>query len=303
MFGPTREAAVRLREDTDHGATHLAREALDALARHAAEAPASTPAELRSSLREAAHALADARPSMVPVTTRVGALLHVLGVHARDRVEEDAEDVEALRDACAFHAEATRAAASQAHDATVQAAVGLLEDANHVTTLSRSGTVLAALKDARVPTTVLASHPGHGGQRMAELLVEAGVDATLTPASHGPRAALEADLVLVGADAVLADGTVRNSAGTHGLLLAAADAGTPGLVVADTWKIAPADHEADPEPVDGDPPPGVGWRATRFEEVPPRVVGALVNEHGTHPAGQAGRWLREAAWAALAEPS
>lgn len=292
MFPPTRDAVRALRRDREHGAAHLATTALDALAHHIAHAPADTAEELLGSVADAARALARARPSMVPLATSTGTVLHhVRGV--------DAATVAELREAGAFHVEATRAAVDQARASTVEHVVDLLRDADRAATLSRSGTVLRAIATAGVPTTVLVSDPGGEGRATAANLQAAGVDVTLTPDSHAPHTARGADVVLAGADAVLADGRVRNKTGTHALLLAAADAGVPGIVAADTWKVAPATHEADLEPVEGTPPDGVAWSARRFELVPERVVGAVVTEHGAHPPSQAARWLREDAWAAL----
>ncbi|MUV61249.1 hypothetical protein GJ634_11200 [Halobacterium sp. CBA1126] len=149
-------------------------------------------------------------------------------------------------------------------------------------TLSRSGTVSAALRDANPGHVVVAeSRPGGEGVGVAESLAD-GFDVTLTTDANVPAAVEAADAVLVGADAVFPDGRVVNKVGTRAAALAARDADAPVLVVCAADKVAP-----EPLPVedgdssalyDGDAPLDV--RNPVFEAVPARLVDAVVTERG-----------------------
>lgn len=161
---------------------------------------------------------------------------------------------------------------------------------------SRSRAVLAVLREAaaqgrRPSAWVTAGWPLGEGRDMAADLREAGVAATLVPDAALALAAARADLALVGADAVLPDGSVVNKVGTHLLALATRAAGVPLYVAAETLKFWPEGAGAGDQPPgeDADPselelPPGVdGWNPL-FEQVPAHLVSALVTEDGVRPS-------------------
>ncbi|MEF8826299.1 MAG: initiation factor 2B, partial [Halapricum sp.] len=151
-------------------------------------------------------------------------------------------------------------------------------------TLSRSGTVLAALQRAD-PEAVLVSEsrPGGEGIGVAETLA-ADHDVTLTSdaALASQLAEWEAEAVLVGADTVLPEGKVVNKVGTRGLALAAAQETVPVYVAAATDKIAAdAEVEIEPAPVslyEGDAPLSVA--NPLFDVTPPELIAGFCTEAG-----------------------
>lgn len=273
MFDPTASAVRALRSDRRHGAAEIASAALEALARHAAEAPADDADALAGSLAEAARELAGARPTMAPLATQLAAAHQ--GVRASRDVAPDLED---LRDHAAEAARAVRDTARADAHAAAQHAADLAAGAT-VLTVSRSSTVRPAL-EAADRVVVAASRPGGEGREVAEELAGAR-DVVLVPDAAVPAAVdeLDVDRVLVGADAVLEDGTVVNKTGTRSACLAARDAGVPAHAVASTWKITPWSH-VDGEDAAFQPPPGVRAFAPAFEATPPRLVDGLVTEDG-----------------------
>jgi translation initiation factor 2B subunit (eIF-2B alpha/beta/delta family) len=153
-----------------------------------------------------------------------------------------------------------------------------------VATLSRSGTVLAALRAVDAPVLVGESRPAREGVGVAEAL--AG-DRSVTLATDAALPWLvadrDADCVLVGADAVLADGSVVNKAGTRALALAAAREGVPTYAVAAAAKVRPdaamCGEEGAPEAVyDGDA--AVAVANPTFDRTPADLVTAVVTEDG-----------------------
>lgn len=108
-------------------------------------------------------------------------------------------------------------------------------------TLSRSDAVrrvLLGLPDPRRPAVavVLRSLPGGEGAEMARDLRRFGMRARVVADDRARDAVADADLVLLGADAVMADGSLVHKVGTRSLLAAARDLGVPVAVVTGTSK-------------------------------------------------------------------
>ncbi|WP_262179595.1 NUDIX domain-containing protein [Haloarcula laminariae] len=223
-----------------------------------------------SALADLARRLRGSRPSMAVLENRVNRVMTA----AID--ERTAEAVE----------RAGRGAIAQAVDADSEAA-RLAVDAvgERVATLSRSGTVAAALRAADPEAVLVAeSRPGGEGVGVAESLADAAA-VTLTTDAAFPFELDEwdADTLVVGADRVLPDGRVVNKAGTRGAALAAAEAGVDCLVVAASDKVA-ADGEYDLEPRDPDElydgDADVTVANPTFDVTPADAVASVVTEQG-----------------------
>jgi translation initiation factor 2B subunit (eIF-2B alpha/beta/delta family) len=109
----------------------------------------------------------------------------------------------------------------------------------------------------------------------------AGRDETGSPGGDGSRRPVAA--VLVGADAVLADGSVVNKAGTLAVALAADRAGVPVYAVAATAKVRPDERAVveydDPASVYDGPAP-VRVVAPTFDRTPADLFAGVVTESG-----------------------
>jgi len=209
-----------LREEKRHGASWMARRALEALV----EAVESGEDPL-----EAGRALASARISLGAVA---GAIGRVLVTGSPEQVIAEAKALIGSRD---------RAAKA--------IAVMLAPDlAGTVMTHSASGTVREALTHtppARVICTI--SEPGSEGRRLAAQLKASGLKVELIADAESSDAVRESDLLLLGADTVFKDGSLVNKIGTHAIARAAQEAGVPVIVACETFKLAPFDPE---EPIE-----------------------------------------------------
>ncbi|GAB6860686.1 NUDIX domain-containing protein [Haloplanus litoreus] len=204
--------------DDTHGAAWISVRALEVLRDRAAVA------DDEAAVASVARALRDARPSMAAVANRVNRVMS-----GGDRTPGTVRDRAA-------------AAAEAALDADDAAAATAAERCGvSVVTLSQSGTVRAALDRARPAVLIGESRPAREGTDVAASLADAELDVTLTTEAALPAelAARAPDSVLVGADAVLADGSVVNKVGTRGLALAAAREDVPVYVVAAAAKVRP----------------------------------------------------------------
>jgi translation initiation factor eIF-2B subunit delta/methylthioribose-1-phosphate isomerase len=214
------ERVRELREERHHGASWMARRALEALV----EAVENGEDPL-----EAGRALASARLSLGAVA---GAIGRVLVTGSPEQVIAEAKAVIDSRD---------RAAKA--------IAVMLTSDiAGTVMTHSASGTVREALTHtppARVICTI--SEPGSEGRRLAAELKACGLEVELIADADSSDAVRESDLLLLGADTVFKDGSLVNKIGTHAIARAAQESGVPVIVACETFKLAPFDPE---EPIE-----------------------------------------------------
>lgn len=291
------EDIERLRLDHTHGAGWLAREAVRSLARAAEACPAETTAEFLAYLHRTARALASARPSMAPLANLVAQVL--------DRVLREGRraSVSTLR-------RATRSAAEEAARLSEEAILAAAANAREylrgaVLTHSHSAAVTAALVGARARldrVVVTESRPLYEGRTAALELAAAGLRVSLITDAQAGVFVPQVQAVAVGADSILADGSVVNKAGTYLLALAARAARVPFYVICETFKIAPwparavemeekeAREVAAPLTICG---AEVQARNVYFDRTPARLVTALVTEQGTLTRREVGRLARQ----------
>ncbi|MFC6989736.1 NUDIX domain-containing protein [Haloplanus sp. GCM10025708] len=269
-----------VRDDETHGSAWISRRALDVLR------DAAAVADDWDDVAAVARDLRAARPSMAAVENRVNRVLSTA-----DRTP----------DAVRRGAEAAIEAACDAGDEAAATAAERLSGT--VATLSRSGTVLSALRSARPAVVVGESRPAREGVDAAERFAEAGLDATLTTDAALSALVGGVDSVLIGADAVLADGSVVNKVGTRALALSAARADVPVYAVAAAAKIRPDDRmhgeSGDPSAVyDGDADVSVSNPV--FDRTPADLITGVVTERGVldvdDVAAVAAEHRRHAAW-------
>jgi len=148
-----------------------------------------------------------------------------------------------------------------------------------VVTLSRSQTVLAALTGLpprRRPSevVVLESRPGGEGRRFATDLKESGLPARWVHDGRRAAAVQEADVVVIGADTILRDGSILHKVGTRTLAQLAHRAGVPVYVVAGRTKALDRTGPA-------------RLQAPLFDRTPARWITEFWTEDGAVPAA---RW-------------
>ena len=268
---------VDLAEDTSHGSAYLSVRALETLRDRAGLLAARDVPDIedaRARLVETARRLLEARPSMAALANRVHRVMHASRAELTPAVVE-----ERAHDALGQALDADQETARRAAD---------LVAGERVLTLSRSGTVLAALRRADPPPTVVVaeSRPGREGIDVAETLAAAGLDVTVIPDAAGAATLADGaiDRVLVGADTIRSSGAVVNKVGTRAAALAAAHEDVPVSAAAAADKIAVEDtvahEEADPRTVYEGPAPLV-VSAPRFDETPAALVtGGIITERG-----------------------
>lgn len=180
-------------------------------------------------------------------------------------------------DAAASYAEQLASATTAAADATRWV---ITKRKTTVLTHSASGSVVRALERVRARIVLVkctASIPGGEGRALARRLETLGFETEVVPDAGIARACEEADVALVGADAVTEDGVV-NKVGTALVALSAREAEIGCYAIAATGKLVPSEF----------------WRpdaAPTYESTPLELFDAVITERGAKRPG----YIRRAA--------
>ena len=219
--------------DTTHGSAYLSIRALEILrdeAGYLASAEAD-PETTRTTIVALAEELRGARASMTALGNRVQRVVD----QCRNEWAPANVEITAIEEIEAALA-ADRRAAAAIHS--------VIQDRS-VLTLSRSGTILEALRSGPSHVFIAESRPEREGIAVAEELAEVGIPVTvcLDSAVASVLDRHPVDVIVVGADTILADGRVVNKIGTHTTAMVANAFEVPVYVVAAADKISP---ETDP---------------------------------------------------------
>jgi translation initiation factor 2B subunit (eIF-2B alpha/beta/delta family) len=236
------ERVERIANDDIHGASWLAKEAVEAVAEAI---------ELGEDPVDLGRQLVRARPAMGAIAGALGRMLA-----AGRTPEQMVEEARALVESRERASKAIAVIASQ-H----------LRDV--VMTHSASSTVREALvhtPPSRVVCTT--SEPIGEGRDLAEQLRQEGLTVELVDDSDAEHAVETVNLLLIGADTVFRDGSLVNKVGTAGLARAAKDAGVPVLVACEVIKLSPA----------GPRDPG----EDRFDLTDPEYIDLFLTEEGQY---------------------
>ena len=281
-YDRVRPTVETVASDREHGSAYLSVRALEVLRDEAALVAESgdTAADAWPALADLARDLREARPAMPVVGNRVDRAMAAASDERTAAAVERAAGDEIARALAADKRAAARAAERLPA---------------RVATLSRSGTVRAALRRADPDAVLVAeSYPGREGVDTAERLArETTADVTIATdaAFAGALADADCEALVVGADAVLPDGSVLNKVGTRGATAAAAREGLDCFVVAASDKVLPAgeDTEDDPPRVDReerdpaavyDGPADLAVSNPTFDLTPADRIDAVVTEDG-----------------------
>ncbi len=266
--------------DATHGSTYISLRALEVLRDRAAVwAHRRSEGDARTALMDCADALLAARPSMTALGNRVHRVMDACAPDFAPRaVSEEA------------HAAIGRALDADAD--TARRAAGYVAG-RAVLTLSRSGTVLDALRHADPPPKhvfITESRPNCEGVYTAETLAGQGLDVTLLT-DAAVASVLDSDaveVVLVGADTVLPSGAVVNKTGTHPMTALAREWGLPCYVAASIDKVSTNDTphlEEGPDAAIYDGSAPIRVRNPTFDVTPSNALSGIITEQGIlHPS-------------------
>jgi ribose 1,5-bisphosphate isomerase len=222
----------------------------------------------------------------------------------------EGDSVGALRQSVERAAAAFCEQVERAQDDLGEIGANRLRDGDRVMTHCHSTDAVACIEAAveqgkELTAVVKETRPRKQGQITARELRELGVPVTLIVDSAAHRYLSDVDHVLVGADAIAADGSVVNKIGTAGLAVSARDRGTPVMVAAQTIKLHPDTMTGHTVDIEMREESGVIDSAERaeigdltvenpaFDVTPPRHVDAIVTERGQFPPESIVTLMRE----------
>ena len=280
------KALVSFKGDRTHGASELGRLALTIVASGAAETAADSFAELQLRLQRRVDELILARPSMAPVIN----LLQMWQEYMRS---DSFQDLAEMRSKLVARAEELIWSSEMAVSHVARNAADLIGTDRTLFTHSLSSTVkelFRVLQAKGVRAILTESRPLNEGYLLAEQLAEWSIPATLITESQIGLFMQQADVVVVGADSLLADGSLVNKAGSYLLALAANDYGVPFYVCCESFKRRTVEmeqsvlEEMDASELGAPNFDGVEIRNSYFDITPPRLISGWIDEQTVHLA-------------------
>ncbi|MBN1189353.1 MAG: translation initiation factor eIF-2B [Dehalococcoidales bacterium] len=275
----------QIREDTTHGASELARQALGAFILLSDVSREKSDSGFRQEFYELAEALKYTRPSMASLNNAVNRLL-------KELPHEPAE-MTLLRTMVKRRAEELILLSQQANAVIAAGAAEMCTDGETVMTHSYSSTVSAAIiaahKKHGIKAIVTRSGAGRTGIRTAKELDESGIELVFIDDTAAGLYITGAGRVFVGADKVCNDGALVNGAGTYLMALAAEKAGVPLFVLCDTLKFDPSMPGSGAELEEKDPSeviapgvlnPRIQVKNPYFDVTPPYLITGFITEAG-----------------------
>ena len=280
-YDHVRPTVATVETDRIHGSAYISVRALEVLRDEAALLASGRDCEY-DSVEAVGRALLDARPAMTVVRNRLNRVLFTASESASDDADQNDTSIDPADVESRTH-EAIEAAIEADHIAATNLGAEIAD--KRVATLSRSGTVLAAIAEGDPDAVFLPeSRPGGEGIQVAERLASE-MDVTLTSDGAFPHQFVEwgADCFVVGADTVFSDGTLTNKVGTRAGALSATDADIPVLVGTATDKIShdrriDLEERAAGELYEGTAP--ITVVNPTFDLTPPSAIDRFVTERG-----------------------
>jgi ribose 1,5-bisphosphate isomerase len=277
------------------GAGEIARWAVEALRVTVERSKAKNVNDLILELENAAHTLLRTRPTAVSLPNGIRYVMYRVR-DAKTRTSDIREVKEvAVRSSNEF-IQNSRTAVERIGEIGSKRIV----DGDVIMTHCNSTAAIAIMKSAkkhgkRISVIVTESRPFWQGKLTAKALNRIGIPVTYIVDSAMRFFMNKVDKVIVGADAVAANGAVVNKIGTSLMALAAHEARTQFIVAAETYKFSPETmvgelveiEERKPSEILSDQErkrlKAIHVRNPSFDVTPPEYVDAIVTERGVIP--------------------
>lgn len=274
------------------GAAEIAELAAEVFIQFARTDQSKSVDNFRHNILVVGYKLIRAHPSMAPIVNLVNSLLWEIELdHALAMLKQTVIDV-ANNFKYQIHIREA---------AIAELVLKLIPERATIVTLSRSTTVLAALRHAHhagrnFEVICGEGRPGFEGRTMASELNEYGVNVTLVIDALALSLVNEADLVLVGGD-YLRENELVNKTGTYGLALVAHHRSVPLYALCGSSKFLPPGYTPPAQPlwpdkqVWNDPPANITIQNLYFDHVPLSYISGIVTEKAVLPTIGIEAWL------------
>jgi len=294
---------VRIRQM--RGGTIVTHAALTALRSAALKSKASSPQEFFTELEENSRYLTKIRAASIPLAN---GLRHV--VSEAQRATEGGSDVEKLKQIVSDATTTFDRKLEESIKEIAEIGARRLKDGDVIMTHSYSSSVIAILKRThqqgkQLRVFVTETRPELEGRDVVRELAAEGIDTTLIIDSAVSHFIEKSDKVLVGAEAVAANGAIVNKIGTATIAAVAHGARVRVYAAASTYKFSPETmlgelieiEERDPSYVLDDPEmrklSNITVRNPAFDVTSPQDIDLIITERGVIPPQAAIMIVRE----------
>jgi len=231
---------LELGEDRVSGASSLGRRAVQIIA-HTAESPdIESKDDLYKNMLILFLKARTVQRSMATLQNMTGKFLYLV-----DSKRTDSTSLNDFRQsALEFERKILSASETESENTTKNLAVIIPNDAK-ILTHSYSNTAKRAFENMSrsggdIKVWVTESNPGYEGRVLARDLGQIGLQVRIVPDSDVPAILEDVDVVVVGADSVLADGSIVNKIGTKKIAIETEAKGVPFYVICETSKFSAA---------------------------------------------------------------
>ncbi|MEA4924745.1 MAG: hypothetical protein VB084_05470 [Syntrophomonadaceae bacterium] len=264
------EAVIAIKNDKIHGAGYLTDKALEAVKNAVQTSQARNPEEFLREISGLTYELQECRPAMASIAN--------CSSRFRTELQKDwgsGTDLNSLRAAALTIVQNIKRDFIRARDQAIEAGASLIENKDVIMTCSYSSTIVQTMARARgqgksfqIMAAESREFPGAVayGDKMAADLSGQGIKCHTFPDTDIRTMAPQADKIMVGADAILPDGSLLNGYPTAELALAAGDANLPFYTICESPKFLPRGK--------------IETLEKGFNLVPSRLVSAVVSEKG-----------------------
>jgi len=294
---------VRIRQM--RGGTVVTHEALTALRTAALASTSKSPEEFTAELEENAKYLTNIRAASIPLTN---GLRYV--VSEVQQAKSRGATIQELKEVVSNSSMRFDRKLEESLQQISEIGARRLKDGDVIMTHSYSSSVIAILKKAhqqgkRFKVFVTETRPELEGQDVARELAAEGIDTTLIIDSAVSHFIEDADMVIVGAEAVAANGAIVNKIGTATIAAVAHGARVRVFVAASTYKFSPETMFGELITIEERSPsfvsdqlekkklPNLRIRNPAFDVTSPQDIDLIITERGVIPPQAAIMILRE----------
>jgi ribose 1,5-bisphosphate isomerase len=287
------------------GGTIVTHAALKALRSASLKSEATTPNQFLGQLEENSKHLATIRAASITLSNGIRQVLS----EVQEAASREA-DVQDLKKAVSDATESFERKLDESIEKIAEIGARRLRDGDIILTHSHSSSVIAILMRAheqgkRLRVFVTETRPELEGRDVARELAASGIETTLIIDSAVSHFVKDSDKVLVGAEAVAANGAIVNKIGTATIAAVAHQARVRVFVAAGTYKFSPETllgelieiEERDPSSVLDDMEmrklPSLAVRNPAFDVTPPEDIDLIITERGVIPPQAAIMIVRE----------
>lgn len=293
------ETAEKIRTMEIRGAGRIAKAAAEAIRDYAASLQVSSMGEFSSRIQEVSNFLISTRPTAVSLPNAV----KLSSKYTSENVEDARQEI--IRNANLFIEQADKALGKigKIGSRRIQDGDVIMTHCNSHAALS---IITAAFQDGKkISVVATESRPRRQGLLTIRHLNNYGIPTTLIVDSAVRYYMKEVDKVIVGADAIAANGALVNKIGTSQLALAAHEARKSFMVAAETFKFSPSTIVGNPIEIEERSPdeivdptaisdlPHVQVRNPAFDFTPAEYIDMIVTDVGIIPPAMAYTVIKE----------